>query len=402
MTNIQNSDHQVSSSKRDETVLFTNANLILNDEVVKGSVYVKDGLIADIDISNSASLNGKASNVIDCEGDFLSPGLVELHTDNLERHLQPRPGAHWPPQAAIVSHDAELAGVGISTVFDALRIGSLPSQNALGGLKRYARGVATTISEMRAQKMFRINHLLHLRAEICSETLVEEIEEFGIDDHIGIVSLMDHTPGQRQFRNLDKMAEYLRGKHSMTDAQVTAHFANLKKLQKENGERHELAAVERGRFFGAVLASHDDTTLDDVQTSVDKGVGVAEFPTTLEAAKACKQRNISVMMGAPNLLRGGSHSGNVAAHELVEHGLLDILSSDYAPSSLLAGAVRLGLEMGNMAIGLKKVTQAPAQATKLDDRGSLEIGKRADMLRFNLINDLPITRGLWVAGKRVA
>ena len=149
-----------------------------------------------------------------------------------------------------------------------------------------------------------------------------------------------------------------------------------------------------------MLASHDDTTLDDVQTSVDKGVGVAEFPTTLEAAKACKQRNISVMMGAPNLLRGGSHSGNVAAHELVEHGLLDILSSDYAPSSLLAGAVRLGLEMGNMAIGLKKVT--PAQATKLDDRGSLEIGKRADMLRFNLINDLPITRGLWVAGKRVA
>lgn len=107
-------------------------------------------------------------------------------------------------------------------------------------------------------------------------------------------------------------------------------------------------------------------------------------------------------MGAPNLLRGGSHSGNVAAHELVENGLLDILSSDYAPSSLLAGAVRLGLEMGNMAQGLKKVTQAPAQATNLYDRGSLEIGKRADMLRFNLINDLPITRGLWVAGKRVS
>ncbi|WP_162653473.1 alpha-D-ribose 1-methylphosphonate 5-triphosphate diphosphatase [Lentilitoribacter sp. Alg239-R112] len=395
-------NHQVIDSQNNllasDDVVFTNANLVLGHEIVKGSLRVENGLIADIDTSGVIS----AGNSIDCEGDYLSPGLVELHTDNLERHLQPRPGAHWPPYAAISSHDAELASVGITTVFDALRVGSLPSEGKRGGYKKYAREVATNISFMRNQNMLRINHLLHLRAEICSETLLEEIEEFDQNDQVGIVSLMDHTPGQRQFRDTEKLAEYLRGKHSMTDDEIEAHFGRLRKLQQENGEKHNKAAAEMGRNLGAILASHDDTTQSDVVESVKIGVGVAEFPTTLEAARECNASRIGVMMGAPNLLRGGSHSGNVAAHELVEHDLLDIFSSDYAPSSLLAACVRLGLESGNMANGLAKATAAPAKAASLDDRGVLEVGKRADLLRFGLIESLPLTRGLWVGGVRVA
>ncbi|MEP2978115.1 MAG: alpha-D-ribose 1-methylphosphonate 5-triphosphate diphosphatase [Lentilitoribacter sp.] len=393
-------NHQVIDQKTQalalNEVVFTNANLLIGNEVVKGSLKVENGLITDIDTS-SVSVSG-----IDCEGDYLSPGLVELHTDNLERHLQPRPGAHWPKQAAIISHDAELASVGITTVFDALRVGSLPSEGKRGGYSKYAREVATNIGEMRAQNMLRINHLLHLRAEICSETLIEEIEEFGAEDQVGIVSLMDHTPGQRQFRDADKFAEYLRGKHSMTNEDIEAHFDRLKKLQSENGQRHNDAASKKGREMGAILASHDDTTESDVLASVKTGVGVAEFPTTLEAARACRSHSIGVMMGAPNLLRGGSHSGNVAAHELVEHDLLDIFSSDYAPSSLLAASVRLGLESGNMANGLTKATSAPAKAASLEDRGELAIGKRADILRFKVANTLPMTKGLWVSGNRVA
>lgn len=395
MNNHQVIDQQTNALPANE-VVFTNANLLIGYEVVMGSLKVENGVITDIDTS-SVAVRG-----IDCEGDYLSPGLVELHTDNLERHLQPRPGAHWPKQAAIISHDAELASVGITTVFDALRVGSLPSEGKRGGYSKYAREVATNIGEMRAQNMLRINHLLHLRAEICSETLIEEIEEFGVEDQVGIVSLMDHTPGQRQFRDADKFAEYLRGKHSMTDEDIEAHFDRLKKLQSENGQRHNDAASKKGRKMGAILASHDDTTQSDVLASVEIGVGVAEFPTTLEAARACKSHGIGVMMGAPNLLRGGSHSGNVAAHELVEHDLLDIFSSDYAPSSLLAASVRLGLESGNMANGLAKATSAPAKAAGLTDRGELAIGQRADILRFKVANTLPMTNGLWVSGNRVA
>lgn len=393
-------NHQIIDQKKQalpfNEVVLTNANLLIGDDVFNGSLRMENGLITDIDTSGT-SVTG-----IDCEGDFLSPGLVELHTDNLERHLQPRPGAHWPHQAAVISHDAELASVGITTVFDALRVGSLPSEGKRGGYSKYAREVATNIGEMRAQNMLRINHLLHLRAEICSETLIEEIEEFGAEDQVGIVSLMDHTPGQRQFRDADKLAEYLRGKHSMTDEEIEAHFDRLKKLQSENGKRHNDAASKKGREMGAILASHDDTTQSDVLASVEIGVGVAEFPTTLEAARACRTHGIGVMMGAPNLLRGGSHSGNVAAHELVEHDLLDIFSSDYAPSSLLAASVRLGLECGNMAKGLAKATSAPAKAAGLTDRGELAIGQRADILRFKVVNTLPMTNGLWVSGNRVA
>lgn len=379
-------------------IVFTNANLVLGNDVVSGSLRVENGLIADIDTSGAAD----TGNSIDCGGDYLSPGLVELHTDNLERHLQPRPGAHWPPQAAIISHDAELASVGITTVFDALRVGSIGAVGRFGGYKKYARDVATHIGLMRSQNMLRINHLLHLRAEICSEDLLDEMGEFTTEDQIGIVSLMDHTPGQRQFRDKTKFAEYLSGKHAMSDAEVEAHFERLYSLQNKNGARHEQGAAKIGRQLGAVLASHDDTTEGDVLASITVSVGVAEFPTTLEAARACNLNGISVMMGAPNLLRGGSHSGNVAAHELVEHDLLDIFSSDYAPSSLLSACVRLGLESGNMANGLSKATAAPAKAASLHDRGVLEIGKRADMLRFGVVENLPLTRGLWVGGVRVA
>lgn len=381
-------------------VTFTNANLLIGNDVVKGSLKVKDGIIADIDTSKMVS-SGHSSH-IDCDGDFLSPGLIELHTDNLERHLQPRPGAHWPRPAAILSHDAELASVGISTVFDALRVGSLPSEEHSNEYREYAREVATHINAMKSQNMLRINHMLHLRAEVCSETLIDELEQFSTTDQIGIISIMDHTPGQRQFRDTEKLAVYLRGKHSMTDEKIKAHFDRLKKLQQRNGDRHNKAAAAKGREFGAVLASHDDTTQQDVLDSVATGVGLAEFPTTLESAKACRENNILVMMGAPNLLRGGSHSGNIAAQELVEQGLLDIFSSDYAPASLLAASVQLGLESGNMASGLEKSTLAAAKAGNLADRGVLEIGMRADILRFSVCDALPLAKGLWVAGSRVS
>lgn len=375
-----------------ETIL-TNARLVLPETVVSGHLVLRDGLVAEVG-------EGPARG-IDCEGDYLCPGLIELHTDNLERHISPRPRVDWPHHAAIVAHDSELAGAGISTVFDAVRVGSIVSNQA-AGYYRYARSMVDEILSMRGKGALKISHHLHLRAETCSETLIEELDEFGPADRIGIVSLMDHTPGQRQFADVSKFEAYVRGKRGMEKEAFTDYVRYLTGLYEAHGARHEAATVAAARRLGATLASHDDTTEAHVATSAGFGVRMAEFPTSMAAARACRAAGIAVIMGAPNLVRGGSHSGNVAAGELAAAGLLDILSSDYVPSALLLAAVRLGEDWGDMARGIATVTSAPARAVGLVDRGALAPGLRADVLRFRVAGGVPVTRGLWVQGQRVA
>lgn len=378
----------------DQTI-FANARLILNDEIVQGSIVVAGGLITDIDLGSSVP-----KGAIDLQGDYIAPGLVELHTDNLERHLSPRPKVDWPYRAAILAHDRELAGTGITTVFDAIRVGSIVS----GASKRYgkyARQMADEILDMRAAGMLRISHHIHLRAEICSETLIEEFTEFTPEDRIGIVSMMDHTPGQRQFADLSKFESYVRGKYSFGDQEFRDYVDFLYGLRAKLGNSHEAATVSAAKRLGAALASHDDTTADQVATSQAHGVTMAEFPTTVAAADACHAHGIATIMGAPNLIRGGSHSGNVAATELAQLDRLDILSSDYVPSGLLMAAVQLGALWDDLPRGIATVTARPAKAAGLTDRGSLRPGQRADVIRFAILDGTPILQETWSAGTRV-
>jgi len=378
-----------------EDLILANATIVLSDETVTGSVRIVGEYIADIDTGASVP-----KGAIDCDGDYVSPGLVELHTDNLERHIQPRPKVDWPHAAAILAHDAELASTGITTVFDAMRVGSIPSGAAR--YRQYARGLSRELWQLREQDALKISHFLHLRAEVCSETLVEELGEFGPEDRVGIVSIMDHTPGQRQFRDMAKLEAYLKGKHAMDDDTFMQHVAQLKGLRDRNGDRHEIETVKAARRFGAVLASHDDTTEDQVRVSAGHGISLAEFPTTVEAARSCHDHDIKVMMGAPNIIRGGSHSGNVAAQELAELGHLDIMSSDYVPAALLLSAARLGELWGDMARGIRTVTLAPARAAELEDRGALRTGARADLIRFRMRASVPALTAVWSRGRRVA
>lgn len=375
-----------------ETIL-TNATLVLPDTTLHGTVLLRDGRIADI--SEGTTRTGE-----DLDGDLLLPGLIELHTDNLERHIEPRPKVDWPHAAAIIAHDAELSSVGITTVFDALRVGSVTSKKANYG--EYARALADEIMALRDSGALRISHMIHLRAEVCSETLIDELAKFGPEDGIGIVSLMDHTPGQRQFRDMTQLKNYVCGKHGFSDADFLDHIAAQKALSDRFGTAHEQAAVTEARRFGAVLASHDDTTADHVATSAHHGARFAEFPTTAEAAQSCRDHGIAVMMGAPNLIRGGSHSGNVAAKALAEADLLDIVSSDYVPSSLLSAGLMLGDIWGDLPRGIATVTAAPAQAAHLTDRGEIATGKRADLIRVRRFGQAGMLRSTWVEGRRVA
>ena len=378
-----------------ETV-FANAKVITENAIIHGTIMFADGVISSIDSGTRVPLGA-----IDCEGDYVAPGLIELHTDNLERHLTPRPKVNWPKRAAVLGHDRELAGAGITSVFDALRVGSEADQKRQGYL-RYARETVDHILDQINHRALKVSHHIHLRAELCTETLVEELYEFSDNDRVRLVSLMDHTPGQRQFRDLSKHREYLVGKHGYNDAEVEAHWTKLRELQTLYLEKNRAATVAYATEVGAILASHDDTTLEDVLESDRLGITVAEFPTTLEAAEACRAKAQFIVMGAPNIVRGGSHSGNVAAQELARGGLLDILSSDYVPAALLNAAVSLGTLLEDMAAGIRTVTACPADAVGFDDRGRIAPEKRADLVRFAMHDGLPIIKSVWSRGQRIA
>ncbi len=379
-----------------QTRTLANARLILPGGELHGRISFRGGEIVEI-----APGGAVPDGAVDCERDIVTAGLVELHTDNLERHIRPRPSADWPHAAAIVAHDAELAGCGITTVFDAIRVGSIEGKGGMGWT-RYARQLATELLSLRASGALKISHHMHLRAEICSHSLAEELAEFGPDDRIGILSLMDHTPGQRQFADIDQYRTYMMGKHGLSAAKFAEHVETRQALGERVREAHERAAVDAAQRFGAVLASHDDTTAGHVARSAAHGIALAEFPTTEEAARACRQHGIAVMMGAPNLIRGGSHSGNVSAAELAEADLLDIVSSDYVPSALLYSATRLAELWKDWPRAMATVSTAPARAAGLMDRGQLAEGMRADLVRFRAIGGVPVLHGVWSAGARVA
>lgn len=386
---------QTCESDKLGNLCLANARLVLTDRVVVGSISIEHGVITEIN-EGARVPNG----AVDCAGDYVLPGLVELHTDNVERHIEPRPEVDWPHLPALLAHDAELASTGITTVFDAMRVGSI--NRGKGRYIDYARTLADELLAARADGLFKISHFLHLRAEICSETLLDELASFGVEDRVGIVSLMDHTPGQRQFRDLTALKTYVTKKRGMNDQEFSEHVENLFSLQERFGAKHEIGAVAEAIRLGAVLASHDDTTAEHVATSAKHGVGFAEFPTTTEAAEACRSHGIAVMMGAPNLIRGGSHSGNIAAVELARSDLLDIVSSDYVPSALLLSAFRLARIWDDLPRAVATVTSNPANAARLNDRGALQSGLRGDVLRVHDVGQTPLLRGAWSQGHKVA
>lgn len=373
---------------------LANAKLVLEDRVATGALHIVGDRIAGITEGDAVPTGAE-----DMGGDYLVPGLVEVHTDNLERHMEPRPSVELPHSTAILAHDGELASVGITTVFDALRVGAISRDG--DNEKQYARAVASEILALRSAGVLRARHLIHLRAEVCSETLVDELAQFAPDDRVGLVSLMDHTPGQRQFRDLSKLKIYYTGKYGYSDGEFENLVVHRKALGDTKRDLHEATAVSEARRLGATLASHDDTTADHVAKSREMGIALAEFPTTFEAAEACRAAGMAIIMGAPNLIRGGSHSGNVSALDLARRDLLDIVSSDYVPSLLMASAFRLADIWQDLPRAIRTVTAAPAKATGLTDRGRLAEGCLADVVRLREHDGTPVTRAVWRGGQRV-
>ncbi|ARA31906.1 TPA: alpha-D-ribose 1-methylphosphonate 5-triphosphate diphosphatase [Escherichia coli] len=354
-------------------MIINNVKLVLENEVVHGSLEVQDG-----EIRAFAESQSRLPEAMDGEGGWLLPGLIELHTDNLDKFFTPRPKVDWPAHSAMSSHDALMVASGITTVLDAVAIGDVrDGGDRLENLEK----MINAIEETQKRGVNRAEHRLHLRCELPHHTTLPLFEKLVQREPVTLVSLMDHSPGQRQFANREKYREYYQGKYSLTDAQMQQY------------EEEQLA-----------LASHDDATHAHVAESHQLGSVIAEFPTTFEAAEASRKHGMNVLMGAPNIVRGGSHSGNVAASELAQLGLLDILSSDYYPASLLDAAFRVADDESNrftLPQAVRLVTKNPAQALNLQDRGVIGEGKRADLvLAHRQGNHIHIDH-VWRQGKRV-
>jgi alpha-D-ribose 1-methylphosphonate 5-triphosphate diphosphatase len=378
-----------------ENFVLTDARIVQVDRVIdRGWLAVADGVIAEIGEGEPPEKG------LPVAGDTLIPGLIELHTDHLESHMQPRPKVHWNRLAAVLSYDAQIAASGITTVYDCLRIGGerdLPSSEGAP-----VREIASVMRAAADRNYLRSEHHTHLRCEICSPEVIVATERFLADHPASLISLMDHTPGQRQFRDEDKLRTYYRGKTQMNEAELDAFFAERHRLHAEFAVPHRRKLVAIARSHGIRMASHDDATIEHVAESRDDGVAIAEFPTTLEAAEASHAAGIAVMMGAPNLVRGGSHSGNIAAADLAERGILDLFSSDYVPSSLLIAAFQLPERVPGTALpdAIATVTRNPAAAAGMTDRGTIATGLRADVVQVR-IDEIPVVRAVWRGGRRV-
>lgn len=375
-------------------VAFTNARIVLADEIVTGSLLVRDGRIAAIE-----SGAGQAGE--DMGGDYIIPGLVELHTDHLENHYRPRPGVFWDPLAALHAHDAQIAGSGITTVFDAVRIGSdvdLPDMLA------HAQKLVDAVRTGQKGNWLRSEHFIHLRCELPSHDVVAHFDALADHPSTRLASVMDHTPGQRQFRSLDTYKSFYARQMGGTPEGAQAYIDARQAEHDRYSAPNRKAIVERARAMGIALASHDDATLAHVDEAEADGVAISEFPTTLEAAAAAHAAGLSILMGAPNVVRGKSHSGNVSATDLVAAGLLDILSSDYVPFALLQAAFVLPSRVPGLDLprALATVTSNPARAAGFDDRGVIAPGKRADLVRVAADGPLPAVRGVWREGQRVS
>ncbi|MCO6184633.1 alpha-D-ribose 1-methylphosphonate 5-triphosphate diphosphatase [Rhizobium sp. L1K21] len=370
-----------------------NARIVLENEIIDGAILIRDGKIADISSGSDAG--------IDFEGDYLIPGLIELHTDHLEAHYSPRPGVRWNMMGAIQAHDAQVSASGITTVFDCLRMGSDEDDGFDDG---EMRKMADALKQAADEKRLRSEHFIHLRCEVSAENVMQHFEAFEDVDFVRLASLMDHAPGQRQFQTMEQYTLYYKTKRGLSD-EAFAHF--VKRRQESSAKysnKNRIAISQACHERGISIASHDDATIDHVEEAKSFGVRLAEFPTSMDAARASHDAGMSVLMGAPNIVRGKSHSGNIAAGDLAQHGVLDVLSSDYVPLSLVHAPFVIAdtYEEISLPQALAMVTATPAKTVALDDRGRIAPGLRADLVRVRRDEGVPVVRGVWREGERVA
>lgn len=372
--------------------LIRDARIVTPTGIVDGGLAIEEGRIVGFSTAREGQSLG---------GAFVIPGIVDVHTDHVERHTHPRVGVIWDFLPALLAHDAVVVSGGTTTVFDSLSVGaSMQKQERRELLQPLVAAIADAV----ARDLFRAEHLLHLRCEI-SDPATPAL----VDATIGLpitrlVSVMDHTPGDRQSPDVEKWFWHMIRDMEVDEAEGRVMMHELFDRSVAHGASVRAHCIATARRKRIPLMSHDDASMAHVDQARAEGCAISEFPTTLEAAQRARDLGLTVVAGAPNYLRGGSQSGNVAVAELLANGLVDVLASDYIPRSPLDAAFRIAADKAlphDLPAALDMVTRAPAHLAGLKDRGVIELGARADLVAVRVDRGQPLVQAVWRNGRQV-
>ena len=370
--------------------LLTHARIVLPDQVIEdGALLLDDGLIVAIDPINSGT-----AHEVDLAGAWLMPGLIDLHGDAFEKEVEPRPKVGFPLPFAAAQIDRRCALAGVTTPFHSL---------SFAGREFGVRNDRMAAECIRVLRNWRglVDHRIHVRYEITVESsapLVAALINEGLAD---LVSFMDHTPGQGQFRTEAAFAAYYQGAYTFTQTEVEELIAGKRLGQATAAERvRTLASLARDH--GIALASHDDDSAEHIRAMAALGVHISEFPIDLATAQAAKDMGICTIFGAPNVVRGGSQSGNMRALDAILAGTCGALCSDFHPPALVQAVLMLPELAGiSMSASVALATARPAAAVGLDDRGRIVPGLRADLIAVRWEQGVAQVERSWVAGRQV-
>jgi alpha-D-ribose 1-methylphosphonate 5-triphosphate diphosphatase len=369
-----------------ETIL-TNAHIVCPDREFDGSLVLEDGIIAEI-------LSCHLASGIDLHGAVLIPGVIDIHTDYLEREISPRPTAKIPLELALHVMDLRALSCGLTTVSTAARI-SEEREGHPGSWRGDGLALAKRFQELIPE--LRAHHLIHVRWNTSftpDESVLDQLLEL---KSIANLVFNDDMPGQRQFRDIEALLQQQATRQNISIEEARARMQERIERASKINNRMMVKARVAGRI---PLGSHDDTTVEHVIEAYESGASLCEMPCSIEAARKAKELGMMVCMGAPNYYRGGSHCGNLSCHDAMAENLVDIICSDYHFPSMLACALRMAKEGMTLSEAIKLFTLNPARHLGMAERtGSIEVGKQADLVAFHPHNGYGDVARVWVDGK---
>lgn len=366
---------------------IVNVKIVTPEGILQNNdCLIRDGRIHNL-VAESDKIQGNWEEV-DGEGGYLMPGFIDIHADYIEHIAAPRPTSMMDFSLSLHEAERELITHGITTMYHSLSL----YKSQMFDTKPIRRPenvqkLVELINQAHSRKHL-IRHRFHARYEIDNLDMIDVLREYIMDRKIHMVSFMDHTPGQGQYRDLEMFRKTIKGYRNLSDEQVDVMVLEQQKTEKVAMEKiRELSQLAREK--GLAVASHDDDTVDKVDLVQSFGTTISEFPITLEVARYAHKKGMHTVAGAPNVLLGGSHAGNLSAAEAILDGSVDILCSDYYPASMIHAVFKLHEEKGvPLHEAVKLVTLNPAKAVHADDQvGSIEPGKKADLLIVQRLED---------------
>ena len=372
--------------------IITNTHIVGPENDFIGTVAIENDIITDL-IKDKSYSDGEDQNY-----SWLAPGIVDIHSDYIEREFKPRPNTGFPAEMAYRYLDIRAVTSGITTLFNGISFRESIQKNRTID---EAMHMADKLEEYILNNYFLIKHFMHARVDVTNDMILGDIDKILSFKSLRVAVYNDHTPGTRQFRDLKKYTDYSKDVSGLSEERLLEIAKEIQE-QTESAKHVRPILAKKLKEASLVIGSHDDTTEDHVDEAINDGATFCEFPTTFEAADYAKERGIIVAMGAPNLILGKSQSGNISCRDAIEKNLVDVLCSDYHFPAMLSSALYLMNSGQTPSEAINMITLNAAKTVNMDNEiGSIEIGKKADIIIFDIKNNQPLVKEVIVEGKNV-